>query len=962
MGRTAKRSLWTASGIALTAGLVFAMAPAAQAQGQSEETASTSADEALGVPAWGIPSADFPADPEITFGVLPNGMRFALQQNKNPQGAAAIRFTIAAGGKEETDAENGAAHFVEHMAFNGSTNIPEGELLPMLERLGLAFGADTNAETSLEYTTYKLALPRTDAETIDTALMVIREMAGELTFDPAAVERERGIVMNEAQTRNDPGRRRIADYLQAALPDSRLGYRVRADAERIRNISAADLRAFYNAYYRPDRATLVIVGDFDPAVLRAKIEATFADWRGRGDPRPRYETQVLKPASVPAVAEFVDPAIPEIVELQRISPWTPSTNSAADARQDLLRTVAAAALSNRIAALSRSADSPTLGAQAADQPLFRSARSFGMLIVAKDGQWRETLALAEQELRRAQQFGFTASEIEEAKANIETALNNAVAQAAGRPSAAIAEALIASSLDNTVTTAPVTNLAFYKAIAPTLTPEAVSEAFRDGWKDGPTVVHLSTKQPIEGGSQAVLAALEQSAKVATTAPVEAAEATFAYADWGTPGKVVSDSMIADLGIRMVRFENGLQLNLKVTQFEPGKVAFSMRVGNGASGFPADKQGLREILPIIASIDGLAAHDADELRRVLAGKAVSNDFAVSEDALVAGGVTTPTDLDLQLDLLAARLTATGWRPETQAQWAGVAPVIVQNILANPLQLFSAGLNAALTGDDARFGLTDPSQFAQLSVDDLRTVVAPQLEAGSVSLGIVGDFDPDSAISLVAASLGALPARPDRSEVVADVSTVSFVSDPGPIVLSHTGASDQGVISVSWKTDDGNDQLDKITRDLLAAVMDLRLKEKLREELGSTYSPLALSYSQRRFEGFGHLTAFTTVPPGAMDDTAAAIRAIASKLAAEPVSADLMERARNPIREAYQRSESQNAAWTSLTAMAQSDPILLDHRRERIAILNALTPTDLQAAARRYFASAEPAELRVVPATP
>jgi zinc protease len=945
--------------LALAAGLAVAAAPQALAQEGSGQAVAVAVQAEGGVPAWGIPSADFPADRAITFGVLPNGMRYALQPNGNPPGEAVIRFTIAAGGKEETDAENGAAHFVEHMAFNGSSNIPEGQLLPMLERLGLAFGADTNAETSLEYTTYKLALPSTGAETVDTGLKVIREIAGELTFAPDAVERERGILINEAQLRNDPGRRRIASYLQAALPDSRLGKRVRADAERIRNISAADLRAFYQAYYRPERATLVITGDVDPATMQAKIVKVFSDWHGKGDPRPRYDSPVPDGLGGPVIAEFVDPAIPEIIDLARITPWEPADNSADEARGELMRAIAATALSNRIAALSRSADSPTLGAQAADEPLFRSAQSFGMLVIAKDGKWRETLALAEQELRRAQQFGFTGAEIAEAKANIETALKNAVAQAAGRPSAALADALIAASLDNSVPLAPATTLAFYQAIAPTLTPEAVTAAFRQAWGDGPTVIHLSTKQPIEGGSEAVRAALAQSRQVAVSAPVEAAAASFAYGDWGAPGKVASDSMIADMGIRTVRFANGLELNLKVTQTEPGKVNFELRTGQGASGFPTDKQGLREMLPIIASIDGLAAHDADELRRLMAGKAVSNGLAAGEDALVATGVTTPADLDLQLDLLAARLTATGWRPETQAQWAGVAPVLVKNIGANPLQVFSAALNAVLTGGDARFGLTDPGQLAQDSLDDLRAAVAPQLAEGSLSLALVGDFDPDAAIALVAGSLGALPARPARTEDVVGVPGVSFAAPTGPVVLTHAGASDQGVISLSWKTDDGDDQRDDIARDLLAAVMGLRLTDKLREELGATYSPAAFSYSQRRFDGFGHLTAYTTVPPEAMDTTAAAIRAIAAELAAAPVDSDMLERARNPIRESYERSESRNASWTSLAAQAQSDPAVLDRRRARNTILDGLSAKDIQAAAQRYFAAAQPVEIRVVP---
>ncbi|MBI1403873.1 MAG: insulinase family protein [Porphyrobacter sp.] len=941
------------------AALAFAPAPALFAQDGAADTPATAPAQAGGVPAWGIASTDFPADPEIVFGTLPNGMRYALRHNGNPPGEAVIRFSVAAGAKEETEAEKGAAHFVEHMAFNGSTNIPEGELLPMLERLGLAFGADTNAETSLEYTTYKLNLPRTNDETVDTALKVIREMAGELTFDPAAVERERGILLNEAQLRNDPNRRRIVDYLEAALPGSRLGPRISADAERIRTISAADLKAFYQAYYRPDRATLVMVGDFDPAEMRAKIVAAFGDWQGKGAEGTRYQSPVPPAGATPTVATFTDPAIPEIIDFERISPWEPSTNTAEEARDEVQRAVAAAALSNRIAVLSRKPDSPTLGAQAADQPLFRSARSYGMLIIAKDGRWKDTLALAEQELRRAQQFGFTAAEIAEAKANIATALTNAAAQAEGRPSAAIADSLIAASLDNSVPTAPATDLAFYQAIAPTITPEAVSDAFRAAWKGGPTVVHVSTKAPIEGGKTAVLAALQGSAEVAVEAPVETAAASFAYSDWGAPGKVVSDTTIEDLGIRTVRFANGLELNLKVTSFEPGKVAFAMRVGDGARDFPADRPGLREMLPIISSIDGLKAHDADELRRVLAGKAVSNGLAAGEDALQANGVTTPADLELQLDLLAARLTATGWRPETQAQWAGVAPVLVQNIRANPVQLFSVALNAALTGGDARFGITDPAKLATLSLDDLRSVVAPQLDAGSVSLGLVGDFDPEAAIAAVGRTLGTLPARPARTEEETGVKPVAFSRDPAVVVLEHAGAKDQGVLAVSWPTDDGADLRDDLTRDLLAAVMGLRLTEKLREELGATYSPAAFSYSQLRYDGFGHLTAYTTVPPEAMDSTAEAIRAIAAELAEKPIDADLIERARNPIREGFKRADSQNGSWTGLVSMAQSDPTLLDRRRARMGILDAITAADLQDAARRYLSGTEPVEIRVVP---
>ena len=956
MGRISHSFARTASALALGIGLAVGQASIASAQdGATSPSATVSSP--TGIPAWGITSPDIAPDPDIVFGVLPNGMRYALQRNTNPVGEAAIRFTVEVGSREETDAENGAAHFVEHMAFNGSTNIPEGDLLPMLERLGLAFGADTNAETSLDYTTYKLALPNTEDETVETALNVIREMAGELTFDPEAVERERGILLSEAQLRNDPNRRRITDYLQTALPNSRLGERVKADVERIRGISAADLRAFYDAYYRPERATLAVVGDFDVAEMEQRIKAEFGDWQGEGEPRDIYESP-LPQTDNPAIANFVDPAIPEIIELQRVSPWEPAANTVADTRAQFLRAIAGIALSNRIAALSRSADSPTLGAQALEQPLFRSVETYGLLIVSKDGQWRDTLALAERELRRANQYGFTAAEITEAKANIATALTNAVSQAAGRPSAALADGLVAASLADSVPTAPASDLALYQAIEPTVTADSVSNAFRAAWQGGPSIVHVSTKQPIDGGEQAIAAALTESATVAVAAPEEAAAVDFAYSDWGAPGTVVSDETIADLGIRTVRFANGLQLNLKTTDFEPGKMAFSLRTGAGSRALPSDQPGLKELLPIAISVDGLEAHDPDELRRVVAGRTVSDSLAANNSALVASGSTTQADLELQLDLLAARLTATAWRPETQAQLAGVAPIVAKNIRSAPTQVFGSALNAVLSGGDARFGVVDADSLTGVTLDDLRAAVAPQLAEGPLALALVGDVDQDAAIAAVGATLGALPERALRDEDGA-AAPIAFVAGGEPKVLTHTGEADQGVLSLSWQTDDGEDLRDDITRDLLAATMGLRLTETLREELGATYSPQAISFSQRTFDGFGHITAFATVPPEAMDETAAALREIAGEMADQEVAVDLLDRARNPIRAGYERAESQNSGWLDLVAMAQSDTSVLDRRRERLAILDAITPADIQRAARTYLADERAVEIRIVP---
>ncbi len=200
---------------------------------------------------------------------------------------------------------------------------------------------------------------------------------------------------------------------------------------------------------------------------------------------------------------------------------------------------------------------------------------------------------------------------------------------------------------------------------------------------------------------------------------------------------------------------------------------------------------------------------------------------------------------------------------------------------------------------------------------------------------------------------------RDEDGAAPAPVSFVADKATKVLTHTGQPDQGVLSLSWQTDDSEDLRDDIARDLLAATMGLRLTETLREELGATYSPQALNFSQRTFDGFGHITAFATVPPEAMEETANVLREIAAEMAAQEVSADLLERARNPIRASYERAESQNSAWLDVVAMAQSDPTLLNRRRDRLDILNAITPADIRQAARTYLSDDRTVEIRVVP---
>lgn len=938
------------------ASLLLSSAPIVAEAAANGAAAATQA--AFGVPGWRIASKDLPADPNVVFSTLPNGMRYAIQRHNSPKGEVSVRFGISRGMKDETEAQSGAAHFVEHMAFNGSKNIPEGKLIPMLERLGLSFGADTNASTGLDATTYQLDLPNTKAETVDAALFMMREVAGRLTIAPAAVNRERGILLSEASMRNDPNRRMLASALGTQLPGNRFPSGINVNPDSIRKISAKDLRAFYQANYRPELATLVIVGDVDPAAMQKKITASFGDWKAVGKAAPDYRGPVSQPAK-PLIGSFVDPAIFEIVMFERARPYTAPANSREEERRKLLETIAGQVISNRMDPIVQTPNSPVIGAQFMRQDTARNVSTFGLWVIARDGHWKEALAVGEQEMRRASQFGFTAGEVGEVKANLLSALTNAAAQAAGRKNAALADSLVSQSNENAVPTSAEFDLEMYKAIADSITPEAVTGAFRQAWQSGPTMVHVSSKTPIDSPATSIAALLDSSSKVAVAAKAEAAAKAFAYDSFGAAGSVVSDKTIEDLGIRTITYSNGLQLNLKRTTWEAGKVSFAMDVGDGIKAFPADRPGLMIMPSILIAADGLQAHDATELRKILAGHQVSLGLNAGQDALTASGAVATKDLDLQLKLLAARLSATGFRPETEAQWPPAAQAIGQAMAAQPIQIWSLAQNYVLTGGDGRLGMPSPSAFSQLSFADMKAAIAPQLANGPVALSLVGDFDEAAVIAAVGNTLGALPARAPRKHTAYAGRPISFKAS-GTTTITHTGQANQGLISRSWPTTDDRDLKDTLTRDLLAEAMNLRALDLIREKLGATYTPKGISYSQSVYPGYGHITLLATAGPGDMDRIDQAFRQIAAEMVSGPISADLLTRAREPILAAYARSNTQNEGWVAMINNAQSWPERLDRRRQREGLLRSITPADILAAAKRYLVDSKSAAIRVVPA--
>lgn len=910
------------------------------------------------VEGWNVEATDVVPDASVIYGQLDNGMKYAIRQNDKPEGTAAIRMHVDFGSLAEADNERGLAHFIEHMAFNGTTNIPEGEMVKLLERKGLAFGADTNAYTGFDETVYMLDLPQTSDDLIDTGLMLMRETAGEILFDPAAVDRERGVIVGERRARDSFQLRQIMDQLRFTAPNTPYADRFPIGTDEVLTTAPAErLEALYNRYYRPENTTLIMVGDFDPAAIEAKIRAVFSDWQAEGPagaPAPLGSVDMNRPA---AFDTFIDPAAPSQVLIEIMRPYDDPADTVAERRAASLRSAATGLFDQRLSRLTSAADSNVLNAGISLSEYEDAADTTTLRATTRDGAWQEGLELLETEARRAAKFGFTQRELDRYLANRETAYRTAVEQADARTNAQIANDIVAIAAEDDFLTDPAWRYEFFQTYRGDLTLDAVNAQFRDLLDGSAPVVHVAGKQ-IDGGEEAI-----QRAYLASLAedvvPLDAAdEVMFAYDDFGTPGTVVSDERIEDLDIRTVRFDNNVRLNIKKTDFEPGRVRFNVAMSGGQFILPEQNSGYALMLSTVGSNAATARNSEEDLKEVLAGRNITTGFQPAVDAFVVGGATTPEDLELQMKVSAAYLTDAGFRPEAQSRYASLVDVISEQLNATPQNVAATQVPTIIANDDPRFGIPGREALSALSLEDLRSLYLANAADAPIEIGIVGDIDEDAAIAAVAQSFGALPERMVQQPDFSAQRAARFREDLTPVVLTHGGQADQAMVNNYWPLPDDSDYRLETGISMLGSVMRLMLTEELRENLGATYGASVGASMSEDFTDFGYLAAGAVVDPAQMDVVEAAILEVARQLREAPVDADLLTRARNPALEQQQQSLTDNGYWAAYVSSAQGEAERLDRIRQRRANLEAVTPAELQTLAQRYLDPAQRLSVRII----
>ncbi len=910
-------------------------------------------------------TSDLKPDPAVRFGKLPNGVRYAVMPNKEPKGRTSLRLLVLAGSLHETEEQRGVAHFLEHLAFNGSVNYPPGTLVEFFQRMGMSFGGDTNANTGHERTVYLLELAHSDDKTIAEGLRVMGDYAGGLLLLPEEIEKEREVILSERRARDSVGYRTFVAQYEAMLGTTLLPKRLPIGVPEVISGAGRERFAdFWDTWYRPERMAVVAVGDFpDVAPVEKMITEAFARLKERAPPRAEPALGELPKFDGVRAVYHTEPEAPSTeVGINRITPYSPEEDTAENRIEQLPRWLALSMLNRRFSVLAKKENAPFISARAGVFEQFDFLRQASVSVSCQPANWQAALGVGEQELRRALEFGFTAGELKEAAAGVANGLEQAVKTASTRRSPQLADGIVSGLVEGDVFTHPTADLALLKpALEKVTLADCVEALRRDFGATGPFVT-VTGNTKIEGdAAAAITGAYETSTRVAVSAPSGDEDSEWTYTDFGAAGTIAKRERIDDLGIELVTFANGARLNIKKTDFEAGRIGINARVGNGSITEPPDQRGLAGFAGSTFTAGGLGKHSVDDLRRILAGRNVGFQFRSEADALVFSGGTTPEDLALQLQLLAAHITDPGYRPEALRQARKGIEQLHTSLEHTPNGPLATEVANLLANGDPRFGMPTKEVMLARNLEEVKAWLSPQLQNGAVEIAVAGDLDVEATIAAVSKTIGALPAREPKPELP-HLKKVRFPEKP--FAKDYTIASEipKGSLQLYWPSTDGLEASRQRRLSLLATVFNDRLRVKIREEIGASYSPRAGSNPSDVFAGYGYFNASVDVDPATAQKVADLVIGVADDLARNGVTEEELHRARQPVLTAIEESMRTNGYWIgAVLSRAQEKPQVLEWARTRMADMQSITAAELSSLAREYLGRERVSRATVLPAS-
>ncbi|HEY5723887.1 MAG TPA: insulinase family protein [Allosphingosinicella sp.] len=888
-------------------------------------------------------------DPAVRMGRLPNGLRYAVMENRTPAKMISIRLAIEVGSYEEEDKERGFAHYIEHLAFRSTKLAPDGGFDDRFAALGIAIGKDQNAFTGLRETLYRVDLPAGGTPAAKKLLEWMRSAADGILITPAAVQSELGVVLAEMQARESPMARIARETALFQAPHLRSSDRdVGGTEASLKAATPAALQAFYDRWYRPQNAFVVVVGDAPAAELQQAVEEAFGSWAPRGPAgiRPAPPTAAQQ-RGLEAMSRS-DPGLPSQINACRVGlPDTDRTPTLGRLRRDIYSQIWTTIIDKRLRQLAATEDSVVL---AADVGVSREAPdllSACLAVAPTNGRWKEALAAAQGELRRFAEQGPTPLEVETVAEELRSRLRAAQTTGGTRNSSAVADQLASAELNDLVFQDPNSAMETYNLVVDGLTPEDIRKAFAADWSGaGPFLVATAEHAPAREELVAAWRANEAAAPLPAYA--DRKDSVWAYRGFGKPGKVKSRRDFENPAFTRFTFDNGVVLSFKRTSYQAEGAEIRIRFGWGERALTPATRVSTALAAGLFPMGGLGRMDFEQIGSALQNTTWAFTMSVDPDAYTLSSSTLANQVPQQMQLLAAYMTDPGFRSMMDDKLPTTIDYMYRAYRTQPNMVAVEALESAVFPDKP--SLPPREIMAAYNVDDFEKLLRPVLTGAPIEVTIVGDMPEGYAVNAVAQTFGALPKRKPLSPPRGEGPFRRFPSSlPGPIKAKHEGPPEKAAAILMWPlwvaTPERRSEEYAVL--LLAQIYETRLLREIRVGMGKVYSPTVAAVTPDDSDE-GYLAVSLDSAPADIDLLTDAARRIARELAAGTISQAELDAARDPMIAARLQAQNRNEAWAGILAASLRHPEAMDELLAYERQLRELSLEDVRKAAAKWVA--------------
>jgi zinc protease len=906
-------------------------------------------------------TAPLPVDPAITMGTLPNGLRYYIRVNHKPEKRAELRLVVNAGSVLEDSSQRGLAHVVEHMAFSGTTNFKKQELVDYLESTGVRFGADLNASTSFDETIYELTVPTDSTKLFDTGFQILADWSRGLTFDSTELARERGVVIEEWRLGRGAAARMRDKQFPIVFSGSRYAQRIPiGDKHTLETAPRAQVKRFYDDWYRPDLMAVVAVGDFDKAKVERLIKSQFGNWPARKGERPRASFPVPDHDSTLVTIATDSEATRSTVGVYYLQPLQ-QTKTVGDFRNELIGSLYNEMLNARLQEIAQRPDAPFIGAFSNQGRLIRSKNVYVLTALVPDSGVERGLRATVTEGERVAQHGFTSTELDRAKADMLRGMESAYAERDKTASSSFVSEYEGAFLEHTATPSIAQQYTLYQQLMPGIQLGEVNALAHKWLSNRSRVIVVNAPQKAAASlpsAQALRAVLDSAAHVPVAAYTDSVSNAPLVPTAPTAGRVVSSSQIASVGVTEWKLSNGARVLVKPTDFKDDELLFRA-YGPGGTSVVSDSDYL-DATVATAAVDagGIGTFNASALQKALAGKSVQlgEYIGAIQQGLSGGG--SPKDLETLMQLV--HLSFTSPRADSAAfeAYRNKIEVLLANRAASPSAAFADTLDLTLAQHHFRAKPPSAQDMEFVRLHHALSIYRQRFaDASNFTFVFVGTIDTTKLKPLVEQYLASLPST-HAGEKWKDVG----MSYPTGVITrevkrgiepkAQTAIVFTGPFDFTWE----NVQQINALSDLL----EIKLRERLRQDLGGTYG-VGVGANPTHFprQSYALRIDFGSAPERAAELQKAVFAEIDSVKANGVSDKDLQKIRETDLRE-RETSLRQNRYWLSLLASYDVngwDPALILKYNDMVRKLNS---ADLQAAAKKYFDTSRYVVVQLLPA--